>query len=1263
MANYVNENEFRSCELNYLSNPTPFTNGGGKITLNPDYKLESSIFKRLAIDDTFHDLSKERNGYNKEAFNNYGPANYLLTGQFIRGDNISYFKNTINYDEFKSIPGGSFESNVTKSIEIKRGLQTADVTITYDDILTDFDLASPTPIGEKLKEKLILSGGSLRLSLNLNNPFIKKLKKTSITFSEYMIAISAKETVLKTNNLKISKFVRWFLHSDDMENLQSLATLNLPSEPMKILSDAGISFLGDFFGVEGSLVTPFIGVPCFLDSASTSTSVLDPNKPIYFEQFEKFENEEVVIPIVSNYFSCEDYFIGYLLNENSTFDKDNLYSFSLILFKIPEITPEITPETVPVRDAINYIRNSPSIFGESTNNYLTACASIKRYIDTYPESVARYFFGEVQKQVNIQQEPDDLKCGTCGAGVPYIGKIMDLLLTNIPDSPISGQWLSTDKTNLVYKLKQVFNTLKKSGPLNSRIPIADSRILKLFCYNTSLSNGTTGSFMNMTRDDFLSLFKILADYKRTGDYQQSYTVLKEILKTGSNAGCFTFCSGDELSTLVGRLLGVPSIYQVGVTSTCTLYRCNLLNASPAQKSILEIRNDKKIIQNYVNKISYKLSKIDFFIKNYYEKICRLRVDLQQFKEKIETIPTTVFTFITCSNIVYILSKLIKECNTVLTFASNDVIVGEVEQLYTENAALDTKLTEIESNIQSKTQQELDTIKLDVHNFLLRISQFEDSNIFSLFNTINDSGNLTLSLDNSVSFFEPLSEEEKRSFTFKRDVFGLNIKSGKDIVTKTKKMVEFINKRLTPQTGTRKRERGQEEKIKLEAIENNLFVSNYNDFIDSFKTSIFENGLDGDIKISDYESFNQQYITKLFETIKSVVDKEILDTECNPEIYHAINSKLSELFTRLRIEPQSDQRAGDSNYIDSQYGGGSEQDYNRTCIYNDIQKLLLNLTSKCARYCSNTLEPCISGEPRISQPRSFIDCIKYVSDNYETDDFCNQILFEQDDECTLESENLGFVIGLKILAEQYTYSDLLEDQPNNDNLLTINVMLDILHIPYVKLILILLTWSNIKNVKLLFDLIEYDTSFIDKYCVVDFTQQCFQDYIARNFREYIPIYNFLVSNEQLNSSLSIFSIIGLGVLNYVYYGRNSQCFYSELCDILLASIAGISSSSQGLIYLNLSPIRFLQDSLLLSLNNIYTYIARRLGQSRLATSSAFARGVRSRGNRSRGGFKKLKTIKNKRIKKIKRTRNYKKKYNKSIKIIKLNKKRKTRRNPK
>ena len=55
---------------------------------------------------------------------------------------------------------------------------------------------------------------------------------------------------------------------------------------------------------------------------------------------------------------------------------------------------------------------------------------IKNYIDTYPQLVARYFFGEVKKQQTngAADLNDNLECGTCGAGVPYVGKVMNLLI-------------------------------------------------------------------------------------------------------------------------------------------------------------------------------------------------------------------------------------------------------------------------------------------------------------------------------------------------------------------------------------------------------------------------------------------------------------------------------------------------------------------------------------------------------------------------------------------------------------------------------------------------------------------------------------------------------------------------------------------------------------------------------------------------------------------------------------------------------------------
>jgi hypothetical protein len=1241
----VKETEFRSCELNNLCNPPPFIFNNNQITPNPNYNIESTIFKRLAFDDTFHDLSKERSGYNKTTFNSNGPANYLLTGQFFQGDNILFYKNSINYDEFK-IPGGSFESNVTKSVEIKRGLQTADITITYDEIIQGFTSQS---ISEQLKQKLILSGGSVKLCLNLDNPKIKSLKKTNITFSEYMIALSKNEQELKSNYLIIASFVRWFLHSEDMENLQSLTTPNLPTISMKILSDAGISFLGDFFSVEGSNVTPFIGVPCFLDSASTSTSVLDPNLPIYFEEL----NSELIIPIISNYFSCNEYFVGYLLNEKSTFDLDNLFNFSLIIFKIPQSTDSnISQQEQLLLQAIMFIRNNPSILDE---NYNHACNLIKTYVDTYPQLVARYYFGEVRKQIKsnpTSDATDELTCGTCGAGVPYIGKIMDLLIPNIPKKAISGQWLATNGD--VFRVKNIFNSLKNNGQLNSRIPIADARILKIFCYNTTLPNGTITPFMNMTPTDYLSLFKLIADYKRTGDYQQSYTVLKEIMKNGSNAECFTFCSGDELSTLVARLLGVPSIYQVGATSTCTLYRCNLLNATPEQKAMLEIVNDKKIIDNYLIKITHKLSKMDFFVKNYYLNICQLRQQLFDFLNHIATSYDNIFIVLKLSSAVYILSKLIKESNSIVEFTTNSEFIQKINYFSSTLVELNTHLQQLST---LTNQAEIDSLKTNMHAFLLEISKFEEGNSFGLFNTIIDSGNLSLSLDYNVSFFNPLTQEEITNITFKKDIFGLNIRNGKDVVTKTKKMIEFLGKRFNPQTSSRVSARGLEEKAKQEKIENDLFVREYNDFIESFDTTIFENGLDGDIKISNFESFTTEYVNALLGKVKNILSEEIQNTGCDSQSYSNIINQLSILLTQLKIPVHT---GGNPNYLLTQVGGGIEQDDNKKFICNDIFKLVLNLVNKCASYCSNTFKFANN-----NHCPNLIECIKFVSQNYETDDFCNQLLFEQDDSYSLENENLGFLIGLKMIAEQYTYSDILEpqniQQPGNiDKILTVNVMLDILNLQYVKLILILLTWSNISNVDLLFNLIGYDTTEIDPSCKDNFIQNCFNHYIQGNYRDYFNIYNFIISNADLNSSLSIFSIIGLGLFNYTYYGKNSQCFFPELCSHLLQNL----QDNRGLIYLNYPPVNFLQQHLLI-LNSIYSLLANNLGQASIETGPGLARGVRQTQPPQRYGFggkKKLKTIKKKNLKRnknFKKTKNHKKNYNKSKKIIKINKKHKTR----
>lgn len=37
MTTYISEKDFRNCELNFLSSPSPFVVNGSEMVLNPDY--------------------------------------------------------------------------------------------------------------------------------------------------------------------------------------------------------------------------------------------------------------------------------------------------------------------------------------------------------------------------------------------------------------------------------------------------------------------------------------------------------------------------------------------------------------------------------------------------------------------------------------------------------------------------------------------------------------------------------------------------------------------------------------------------------------------------------------------------------------------------------------------------------------------------------------------------------------------------------------------------------------------------------------------------------------------------------------------------------------------------------------------------------------------------------------------------------------------------------------------------------------------------
>jgi hypothetical protein len=1273
MTTYISEKDFRNCELNFLSSPSPFVVNGSEMVLNPDYHKDSSIIKILAIDDTFHDLSQDRNGYDNRVFNESGPLNFLLTGNFVQGNFLDTYKSELNYPEFSSAETGKrFEAKVAKSIEINKGLQTADTVITYDEIISGFQINETSniiTIDDNLKQKILLSNGSLKLIINTNNPIIKNMDVKKFSFSNYIIAITnGNENTINKYYFQLSCFVRWYLHSSDLDNFDNLRnpnfTINMPHESMKVLSDAGIGFLGDFLSIPNSNVTPFIAIPCFLDSASTSTEPLDPNIPIFFEEV----IPNIVIPVVSNYFSCNEYFICYLLNEGSTFDINNIYNFSLVIFKIQQEVPNLV-------NAINYVRGSENM----DNNYYEACKFIKEYIDTYPQVVARYYFGEVKKQqVNGASDlNDNLECGTCGAGVPYVGKVMNLLiaLKNRNQTNVSGAWLSPNIVNF----KNFFNTLKTQGSLNSRIPISDSRILKLFCY----LNPDGSSFMNMTSDDFYSLFKILADYKRTGDYQQSYTVLKQILKEGNNARCFTFSSGDELSTLIGRLLGVPSIYQIGATGTCSLYRCSLLNASPADRLKLKIKNDANIFKNYTEKINYKFQVTMNFITAYYSKICELRQQILSIIQIIHQKLITnnngieIFLLIRLWNAYYILNNILSNCNHLQS--NNDAFQGFVanlQEIYQSNNEINTNIEQL-NNINDENQ--LSQFQNYLTEKLIKIADFENTDIFALYNILDN--DYPLLTEQSTDYFNPLTEEENNSGTFIRQEIGLNVKNTLDNEKTTKPLIKFIlsQREQPPQ---RESDRNRERRIQKKEFDDGEFVNNFNNFIGSMKIN---NMYDKPFQISTASEFNPEFINDIVSYANEYTTNNQNDTPCDGNTFNSIQQFLTQILSLFSQQQQQNHRGG--RYFNTKYSldynnynqkGGSIQQYNGLCIYNEINQLLLNLMNKCSLYISNVIK-----NENINQNMNMSQILLTISNLYETDNFCQKILVEQDDSYNLESENIGFVVALELLAQQYCYSDVLENTINTqngynfgDDLLSINDMLDILELPYIKLVIYLLSWRNPSALYLSSDLIQFDltTNYnaIDGQIVCDNNMPnedtlilcCLASYLNINFNNYYRIFEYLrnpVLFQGSHETFSIFSILSLAYTYYIYYGANSSdaYFYEHVFNDVSTPLLNQIGAPGGLAHMRTPVAQFLQNIFPLTLNSITANLITKLGAPATATGpAASARGL-NRASRftgtypkSRGG-KTRKNSKNKKIKTIKHRKNNK--LNKKHKSRRFNKK--------
>jgi hypothetical protein len=148
MAATISELEFRSQGCLYLeaaAREPPFTQQGAyNPNYNPPPKRQRPL-KILGPDDTFHDLSKARTGYNPDFFNN-NVSGYLMTDlpAAYRSGNVLTFKREINFPSFLTLPSTlSYENKVATTFEQEyTDLRPATEITTYAFILDNFDGAT-----------------------------------------------------------------------------------------------------------------------------------------------------------------------------------------------------------------------------------------------------------------------------------------------------------------------------------------------------------------------------------------------------------------------------------------------------------------------------------------------------------------------------------------------------------------------------------------------------------------------------------------------------------------------------------------------------------------------------------------------------------------------------------------------------------------------------------------------------------------------------------------------------------------------------------------------------------------------------------------------------------------------------------------------------------------------------------------------------------------------------------------------------------------
>jgi hypothetical protein len=905
-----------------------------------------------------------------------------------------------------------------------------------------------------------------------------------------------------------------------------------------------------------------------MDSASTSDNVLDPELPVDYEVMPTDENDDgLFVPILSNYFSCNAICMGYLQNPGTKFGSDGIFCFSLIMFKIPNdmlekrivdlITTELEsrktifeindlefkllntlgqPDTPATRlSALDYLTNMACnwirTFPLRTIHYLTAQQIITSYIVRQPEKIVRYYFGEIEKDID---KNDNAKCGTCGAGVAYIGKVFSILESvkaqilksaprASPPSP-SVPTVYSSNTSLFSSIQSQFNSLKIAGDLRQRIPIADARILKLFFQNAGII---------ITEEEINLLFKVLADYKRTGDYQQVYAVLFAILKTGTNSRNYTHATGDELAALFARMVGVPCIYQVSNVGRNTLYRNVRYMVNMEERTKQDLERKLMVIKTFYGEIRDNISTILLFLNMYSEKILQLKKTFKQFiLEKPGTIMPDIDKLCLSSVWTKLNTMIILSNNLLNNFDSLLEFSTFVQQYFLDtNRNVITKVTGINGQI-------IPALPEHIEHGILLISKASLTPFSSLIGYIQENFPVLLTSNNasnsSMNILEPLTSEEIRTGTFNRALLNLffvkfmNKDKGVQLFREYAVPPAPVSEASSSSSRRKTREVGKymDEGLKQKTCQAfNRFVNNL--YIQE----------PGGARVNDLIQLTVSRPDEIWIRINSIIP--YLDGIINSNDIDLNIDEVKANYARLSaiINPPAGGNGVNFNSINYSLiqKGGSAQDINRKIIFMKVKKVVEQLLKKCNNYLSDISNPIIdikwnTANKRIATVKKSpleldnADSFMKIPETYDITEFCKWLLYNVT-ENTDDIGNEGILISLENIATEFTVDDI--EGTADNSLLTVTSMLNKLGLYEIKFLMFMLSVNTIRanDVDMITDS-EYtiDRSISDDLCrEIDLNPNKFQ-------------YSYIYYNEFYSQLISIFCFT---ILYKIYNGNNSS----------------------------------------------------------------------------------------------------------------------------